>query len=493
MTLQDKIQSLGSAVGIAYKRPNSERMVHYQTMLLGNSTAQDYLKIKRNLTDETIKNFGLGYDSEKHAIAIPVYKRGELVNIRYRFIDEDKKPKYIQEKDAEVWLYNEDGIQKGIAKGGVLIVEGEFDLMSAWQAGFKNVVSPASGKDSYGPWLELLDNIPKVFISYDNDTPGKEAALKLAERLGTQKCFEVLYPNEIKDSNDYFKIKTPDEYKELLKSARPFYTYQFKGLIDIIQDMRSNNTKSIIAQHLPGVKLENCRLVVLSGVSNVGKTSYAMNLADELMVQNFPVLVLPFERGTQVVGTRFLQVKYGKTEDEFVGLDPVEWDKISSECINTPLYFAMPTRQECIDTIQKAHRLFNAKFVIIDHIDYIVRATNNKSSEIANMLQDLHRVAEDLDMTIFGISHIRKIQSPGQNVKKKPSMEDLKDSSSLYQDPECVVMLSSDEPGTITVDVVKNKGKMDSTIFTFNKDTGKLGKIYDEFADFRTTGDDKEV
>ena len=80
--------------------------------------------------------------------------------------------KYTQEKGCEVWIYNEDGISRGQSKGGVLITEGEFDCMSAWQAGFKNVISPASGKDSYGVWIELLDSIPKVYIAYDNDKAG---------------------------------------------------------------------------------------------------------------------------------------------------------------------------------------------------------------------------------------------------------------------------------------------------------------------------------
>jgi hypothetical protein len=49
----------------------------------------------------------------------------------------------------------------------------------------------------------------------------------------------------------------------------------------------------------------------------------------------------------------------------------------------------------------------------------------------------------------------------------------LKGSSSLYQDPECVVMLSS-EDNVLTVDVVKNKGKMTKSEFGFVLETGKI-------------------
>ena len=100
--------------------------------------------------------------------------------------------KYTQEKGCEIWLFNEDGIQKDNQRV-VYSLWREFDCMSAWQSGFKNVISPASGKDSYGIWLELLDTIPKVYISYDNDKPGKSASLDFSERVGTEKSFEILY------------------------------------------------------------------------------------------------------------------------------------------------------------------------------------------------------------------------------------------------------------------------------------------------------------
>ena len=55
---------------------------------------------------------------------------------------------------------------------------------------------------------------------------------------------------------------------------------------------------------------------VMSGVSNIGKTSVAMNIADELVKKGIPCLVLPIERGIRTVGKRFLQVHCDKTKEE---------------------------------------------------------------------------------------------------------------------------------------------------------------------------------
>jgi len=827
MSITDKIQSLQSQVHSTYVKPPLKKIVGFEEALQKNEEALKYLRADRNLTDETIKNFRLGYDSYNDAISIPIFKSGELVNIKYRLLSPGKRPKYTQEKDAEVWLYNEEGIRYAEAKKSILIVEGEFDLMSCWQAGIKNVISPASGKDSYGVWIELLDNIKTINIAYDNDAGGKETAAKMAERFGTEKCREVIYPPEIKDANQYFRDHTLDDYRDLVKLARPFYAYQFKGVVDVINNLRNDKDEYITLEHLPDVKLGKDWLIVMSGKSNVGKchgkgteimmydgtykkvedvevgdklmgphdnkpkkvlslargkeemyrihqrgeyydvneshilstqklirnkygkydlkefeftvkhfldysphtqkqyrgwrspvnydekffdkqmldpyflgiwlgdgtssktqvttadkviedflveyaeslgleatkrdqknnasimvdlinktrksnyilrwfrnynlienkhiprnymvasyedrssllaglidsdghlakttrgesyeiiqknevlandivalcrslgfratmkkcvkgiksigfkgsyfrinivgklgdipvklerkksnfipkknwltsnikveslgvgdyygftldgdglyllkdftvthnTSYIMNLVDELTNKDIPVLVLPFERGPEVVGKRFLQVKYNMAEGDFAGVTDDVWNTMVKDCLHTPLYFSMPTKDETMDVIKKSKRIFNTRVVIIDHLDYMIRTSYSKEQEIGQTLQNLKRLAEEHKIIMIVVTHVRKVDGQGSQQDRKPGIEDLKGSASLYQDPECVVMLSSvRDSGSLTVDVVKNKGRMSEQDYQFNLETGKLGLPIDKRA-----------
>ncbi len=127
--LLNKIQSLRQQVGGDYIKPDPIRVATFCIDLKSTPHAMDYLQVSRGINLETIEHFKLGYDKTKDAISIPIYKRGELINIKYRLLAEDAKIKYVQEKGAEVWLFNEDGIDKGQAKGGVLIVEGEKTVM----------------------------------------------------------------------------------------------------------------------------------------------------------------------------------------------------------------------------------------------------------------------------------------------------------------------------------------------------------------------------
>lgn len=476
MTLESKIQSIKETLQVNYVKPNSSLVDTYRNNLLSTTFALDYLHIGRGLNTETLEYFKIGYDPIRNAITIPVYKRGELINIRYRHLDEKAPAKYTQEKGCEVWLFHEEGIQIGQKKGGVLITEGEFDCMSAFQAGFKNCISPASGKDSYGIWLELLDSIPRVYISYDNDKPGRGASLVLAERIGTEKSFEILYPEGIKDANDFFKIHTAEEYRKLIVNARPYYKYKYAGVKDVIDSIREKKENILKIKCIPFVEWEEDWLGVMSGVSNIGKTSVAMNVADELVSRGIPCLVLPIERGIRTVGKRFLQVRYNKTGEELSSFDDSDWEKIIPDILELPLYFSMPSTAEVSDTVIKAKRLFNTKVVIIDHLDLLVRKSDPKNInvETSTVIQNFKSIAQEHGIIFIVIHHIKKQEGLGA-VPKKPRIEDLKGSSSVYQDPEVVVMLSEPEKGQLEVNILKNKGTMGSKVFEFNVATGKIG------------------
>lgn len=480
--MSSKIQTIKDTLAGGYVKPNKDKVDTLVKNLQENSVAQDYLQIKRGLSKETISHFKLGYDVDRNAISIPVFKRGELVNIRYRFIDAGTGQRYSQEKGCEVWLYNEDGISKGLEKGGILIVEGEFDLMSSWQAGFKNVISPASGKDSYGVWIEMLDSIPKVYIAYDNDKPGRTAALNLAERIGIDKCLEIRYPKEIKDANDFFANHTKDDFVTLIKDARPYYKYKFKGLGDIIDKLRIFKDNTFKIDLVPFVEWEDDWIAMVAGRNNSGKTTYVLNIANELIGKDIPTLVLPYERGIVSVGKRFLQIRYEKTKRTLKEIDVEEWDKMTLDSVNLPLYFSTPEMKEFEDTVVRAKRIFNTSVVIIDHLDYFISGKDS-IAEQADMIKTIKEIALNHNIIFLIVHQLRKEPSHA-SVDKKPTRADLVGSGKLSDIPEVVILLHKSEEGEIDVIIDKNKGEMGHEEFVFESKTGVISKKLDEFDSF---------
>lgn len=478
MGISDKIQSVRDMLPDArqFIRPNPEKLEQFKKDLFENEIALSYLKIDRGLAEDTIKHFNIGYDKEKEAISIPIFKNGELINFKYRvIIPKEKQPKYFAEKDCEVWMYNDEGADIGKKKGAVLVVEGEFDCMSAWQSGLKNVVSPASGKDSYGIWLELLDPIPEVYIAYDNDKPGKEASYKFAERIGVEKCKEVSYPEDVKDANEFFKKYTKDDFRSRLVEARPFYTRKYNDMLDVINLLRSDQQEKLQIDILPEVKLTPDHLLSMTAGTNVGKTMMALNIAKRLVAQDVPTLIFPFERGVQTVGARFLQILLEKTEDEIKRSTSEEWEKMIRKVSNMPVYFSLPNKEELVDVIRKAKRILGIRAVIVDHLDYMIRGSEGtEESAIRTRLHELKTVAIEEQVMMIIVTHPRRTKQPGGE-SKKPTMDDIRGSSSVAQDSETVIILDKISDTEIEIDVQKNKGKMVKKIFNVDYSTGVIG------------------
>ena len=469
------IKSMRDTVGSQYRKPDIGDLEIYAQGLDIIEKSKDFLKIQRNLSDETIYNFKLGFDVINQRISIPETKNGEVVNIAFRFIDNNEKVKYLKEKGCENWIFNEQGIEEAKKKGGILITSNQFDAMSAWQMGVKNVVSVPVGKDGYGVWIELFDNIPKVYICFENTKISKKYSLDLAERIGSDKCYEVILPSDINDINSYFKSNDSEQFRDLIRNAKPYYSYKFKGLSDVIDLIRDKKDNVYKFKCIPYVEFEEDWIAVISGVSNSGKTTHVLNIANELADNKIPVLILPFERGIKTVGKRFLQVRTDKMQYQLEEMNNTELDDLVKDVCDLPIYFSVPMREQIRDTIARAKKIFGTKVVIVDHLDYLVRkSTENHNVETSNTLQEFKSLAQEFNILFLIVHHIKKQEGTG-SVPKKPKMEDLKGSSSTYQDPEAVIMLSSPEKGQLEVDIVKNKGEMGSRIYNFNTQTGKIG------------------
>jgi hypothetical protein len=286
----------------------------------------------------------------------------------------------------------------------------------------------------------------------------------------------VLYPDGTKDANDYFKIYSPDEYKTLIRNALPFYKHKFKDLSSVIQEMKIKGENRLTLDTVPFIKFKADWMVMVSGDSNVGKSTYVMNIANELANKGIPTLILPFERGIKDVGGRFIQVRCDRTEDELIAFDDDDWEKIIPDLINLPLYFSMPSKESIKEFVLKAKRFFGIRVVIIDHLDYnLASGTNNEVAEMKKLLTEWkNELCIDNELIFIVVHHIKKPEGVGL-AKRKPKKEDLKGGSTVYQVPEGVIMLSEPEKGKLEVEVVKNKGEEGSKIYDFKKNTGRMG------------------
>ncbi len=161
-----------------------------------------YLK-ERGLEKETIKEFGIGFCKRglmKDRIALPIHNEdGELVAYAGRWSGDppEDEPKYKLPPrfQKHLVLYNFHRAKELAEEHGLVLVEGFFDTMKLWQAGFRNVVAlmGTSLSDEQAELLmEALTPGRKLALMLDPDEPGQKATREIVERLINKLYIKVI-------------------------------------------------------------------------------------------------------------------------------------------------------------------------------------------------------------------------------------------------------------------------------------------------------------
>ena len=158
----------------------------------------------RGISEEVLTRNDIGYDGKW--IKFPYKQGSKVVNVKYR--DEGKN--FRQEKDALKTVFGYDDIEN---QAEIIITEGEMDKLSFDEIGVSSCSvpdgAPPPQTSNYSSKFEYLRNIEdiidkaeKVILAVDSDTPGYKLREELARRIGVEKCWIMVYPEDCKDAND---------------------------------------------------------------------------------------------------------------------------------------------------------------------------------------------------------------------------------------------------------------------------------------------------
>ena len=205
--------------------------------------AQEYVK-KRQLTNETLKSFRIGFsgkfdelyqelkkqgfqeqeilesglvnknergqyiDRYRNRLMFPICdERGRVIAFGGRVLD-DSKPKYINSPENVVYSKGRHLFGLNVAKKGdtkkLLIVEGYMDVISLHQRGITNVVAPlGTALTEQQGWL-LRKNSEQIILSFDSDDAGIKAKLRAIDILQNMGCdLRVIQLEGAKDPDEY--------------------------------------------------------------------------------------------------------------------------------------------------------------------------------------------------------------------------------------------------------------------------------------------------
>lgn len=271
-TIDNNIDSKKEELKAKVYKVNSFTAEFYHKKLYEPSSkiAQEYVK-KRQLNNETLKSFKIGFsgkfdelyqalhkegfkdeeilesglvnknengkyiDRYRNRLVIPIFdERNRVIAFGGRVLD-DSKPKYINSPENIVYSKGRHLFGLNVAKKGetkrLLIVEGYMDAISLHQRGITNVVaSLGTALTTQQGWL-LRKNAEQVILGFDSDGAGQTAIMRAMEVMQNMGCdMRVLQMSGAKDPDEYVLKYGSARFQKLLDEAISLIEFKIKVL-----------------------------------------------------------------------------------------------------------------------------------------------------------------------------------------------------------------------------------------------------------------------
>lgn len=200
--------------------------------------------------------------------------------------------------------------------------------------------------------------------------------------------------------------------------------------------------------------LQNGDLVIVAARPSMGKTSFAMNVAEAVAMRgDLPVAVFSMEMPADQLALRMLsslgriemqRVRTGKLQDE-------DWPRLTSalNLMSSAKLFIddsaglSPTEMRA--RVRRLKREHGLGLIIVDYLQLmqVPGFKENRTAEISEISRSLKGMAKELDVPVIALSQLNR--SLEQRPNKRPVMSDLRESGAIEQDADIIVFIYRDE------------------------------------------------
>jgi len=238
----------------------------------------------RGIMEKTLRSAGVTegityfpqVGKERNAIHFNYIRNGKIINIKYR----DGEKNFKLYKDAELIFYN---LESAKDKDTVIITEGEIDCLSYIEGGFDSVVSVPNGAnknlDYVANCFEYFADKKKIYISVDNDEPGKILEGELVRRFGKDICYIIKLP--FKDANETLVKAGKEEIQWAFNEAKglPLDDIQY---LDNVRDLmlyqfengKERGTPTYFEPLKDHFTWKKGQVTLFHGIGNFGKSTF---------------------------------------------------------------------------------------------------------------------------------------------------------------------------------------------------------------------------
>lgn len=355
-----------------------------------------------------------------------------------------------------------------------------------------------------------------------------------------------LFNNSVKIMNEYITDSGIDSYAqairrdaqghilgntltELAEVAHGFGSYQekYEKVLDTITALQEPDSKELVdikihletfvddlerrqnSQGLDGLStgftklderfngLKKTDLIIIAGRPSQGKTTLALNIAENIALQDKSVLVFSLEMSASQLITKSVASISGLELNKIKQTEPLDEDSYVK--LGTGIGRLKETNLTIDESARSVHQMTTiAKkrkirtgldLVVVDYIQLGEGKGNSPHERIGSITQGLKRLAKELDVPVIALSQLSREVEKRPN--KRPQMSDLRDSGSIEADADIVMFVYRDE--YYYPEETMNKGVAE--IITSKFRMGEVGKDFlsarlekSKFVDFEDYG-----
>lgn len=240
-----------------------------ETFLLGyapsnSHSLSQYLTSKKGFTPDDLLEAGVSFykngrlmDFFQNRLMFPISdSRNNIIAFSGRALNNTVMPKYINTKETPVYIkgdslygiqFAKDAIKK---EGKVILMEGEFDVLSSVKEGISNVVA-VKGTALTENQIKLLKRFTsKIVFCFDTDAAGIEAQKRSITLIGKEEMnAAVVIPPEGKDADEILN-ENPLLFKKALKNEVNIYDFIIDSALKEENATTAEGKKNILQKTL---------------------------------------------------------------------------------------------------------------------------------------------------------------------------------------------------------------------------------------------------
>lgn len=212
--------------------------------------------------------------------------------------------------------------------------------------------------------------------------------------------------------------------------------------------------------------LHKSDLVIIAARPAVGKTSFAMNIVENVALQGYSCAVFSLEMGKEQIAERILcsvaGVSLGKAKKG--NLEKSDWLKIKQAqqlLANAKIHIddsAVIRPRELISKCRRIKSRSGLDLVMVDYIGLMtpdkVRNSDSRQNEISEISRSLKILAKELNVPVLALSQLNRAV---ETRKGRPQLSDLRESGAIEQDADIVMFIHRPDKNATEKEMAEGK------------------------------------